>query len=117
MNSATNTIHCVNFYTKSRIEFYKRYSVFLSYFWQASLTKFKSLKLRVRKGYRAFWVFLSFCQRPPLRGGETPKILEGRGGVLDTMTKTYMFTIYNIECLFNACLKVFIFVKNGFDKK
>ena len=117
MNSATNTVHCVNFYTKSRSEVYKRYRVFLSHFWQASLTKFKSLKLRVRKGYRAFWVFLSFCQRPPLRGGETPKILEGRGGVLDTMTKTYMFTIYNIECLFNACFKGFVFVKNGIDKK
>ena len=93
MNSATNTIHCVEFYTKSRIEFYKRYRVFLSYFCQAILTKIKNLKARLYKGYRAFGVFLSFCQRPPLRGGETPKIFEGRGGYLDKKTKIYMFTI------------------------
>ena len=93
MNSATNTIHCVEFYTKSRIEFYKRYRVFLSYFCQAILTKIKNLKARLRKGYRAFGVFLSFCQRPPLWGGETPKIFEGKGGYLDKMTKIYMFTI------------------------
>ena len=117
MNSATNTIHCVEFYTKSRIEFYKRYRVFLSYFCQAILTKIKNLKARLYKGYRAFGVFLSFCQRPPLWGGVTPKILGGKGGYLDKMTKIYMFTIYNIECLFNACFRGFIFVKNGFDKK
>jgi hypothetical protein len=41
----------------------------------------------------SFGVFLSFCQRPPLWGGETPKIFEGKGGYLDKKTKIYMFTI------------------------